>query len=208
MHNMDSRLNKSRARRESGVTLLEVLVTMFITSFALLGLAGMIGRTTASAADSAQRARALVLIQDMSGRVANTRNGDWSVVVGNAYTYGGASGTDCTVLAGASRQACEWGNLVGGAADKRSDSSADATGFRGCIRAHSTGSGGVKAVRIIVAWASMTPGVAPSDDCGLGEVVDADAVDPSKDKDAQRRTASTVVWLPSLSGLGLETIAE
>lgn len=199
MHNMDSRLNKSRARRESGVTLLEVLITMFITSFALLGLAGMIGRTTASAVDSAQRARALVLIQDMSGRVANTRNGDWSVIVGKVY--GGAPGTDCTVLSGANRQACEWGNLVGGAGDKRTDSAADAVGFRGCVTAHSTVAGTVTAVRIIVAWASMTPGVAPSDSCGSGVVVDAG-------KDAHRRTVGTVVWLPSLSGLGLATVGE
>jgi type IV pilus modification protein PilV len=63
-----------RVRRDGGVTLVEVLVTLVILAIGLLGLVAMHARVQVLQAESYQRAQALILLKDMAGRIANNRN--------------------------------------------------------------------------------------------------------------------------------------
>jgi type IV pilus assembly protein PilV len=66
--------NRIRLRTQAGVTLVEVLVTMVILAIGLLGLVGLQARVQILQAEAYQRAQALMLLKDMSGRISNNRN--------------------------------------------------------------------------------------------------------------------------------------
>ena len=55
-------------RQDSGYILLEVLVTIVILVFGLLGLAGFQLRTSVAEHEAYQRVQALILVQDMAKR--------------------------------------------------------------------------------------------------------------------------------------------
>jgi type IV pilus assembly protein PilV len=59
--------------RQSGVSMIEVLVTMIILLVGLLGLAGLMLQSQRSETGSYQRVQALVLMQDMVGRINANR---------------------------------------------------------------------------------------------------------------------------------------
>jgi type IV pilus assembly protein PilV len=61
------------AARESGFTLLEVLVTAVIIAVGLLGLAGLQAKMAATQMEAYQRAHALVLVEDMAARINSQR---------------------------------------------------------------------------------------------------------------------------------------
>ena len=123
---------KAAQRRAAGYVLLEVLVTILILMFGLLGLAGFQLRTTVAEHEAYQRVQALVLVQDMVERIYANRT--------NAATYVqddiGSSGalTDCAALTGKELDICEWSNaLVGASEAKNSSSVGTLLGGQGCI---------------------------------------------------------------------------
>ena len=59
---------------QRGVSLIEVLIAMVILAVGLLGLVGLQGRLQVLQVESYQRAQALMLLQDMSNRIALNRN--------------------------------------------------------------------------------------------------------------------------------------
>ena len=59
--------------RERGAALLEVLITILLVAFGLLGLAGLISRAYVAEIESTQRAQALLFVQDMVGRIESNR---------------------------------------------------------------------------------------------------------------------------------------
>ena len=61
-------------RTERGITLVEVLVTLVILAIGLLGLVGLQARVQILQIESYQRAQALMLLNDMTGRITNNRN--------------------------------------------------------------------------------------------------------------------------------------
>src|SRR5258708_34127414 len=67
-------MNANRyAGRQSGFTLLEVLVALTILVFGLLGLIGMQAQSQIATFESYQRGQALILMQDMADRLATNR---------------------------------------------------------------------------------------------------------------------------------------
>src|SRR6267143_676693 len=60
-------------QRQGGFTLLEVLVSLVILVFGLLGLIGLQARTQIATFESYQRGQALILVQDMADRLATNR---------------------------------------------------------------------------------------------------------------------------------------
>ena len=72
---------------------MEVLVTLVVTAFGLLGLAGLQYRVQMSDVESYQRAQALVLLQDMSSRISTNRGQALS------YKFGSITHTDAAVRA-------------------------------------------------------------------------------------------------------------
>lgn len=182
---------QNHKRHQLGVTLIEVLITIVVSAFGLLGMAGLIAKTTATGVDANSRARAVVFMQDITGRIENTRKGDWATASGQVY--GDVVRTTCPAATTALGQACEWGNLLAGSKDGGNG----AFPFRGCLTSSDAGA----AVTVTIAWGSPSKSIAPVDAgaCGQGDV--------STD-DTQRRTITSVVQLPVLSSAGLATVAE
>ena len=106
----------------AGYILLEVLVTIVILVFGLLGLAGFQLRATAAENEAYQRVQALILVQDMVDRIYANR------VQAAAYVaYAQPLGTGdsepapaaCKVIvARLARDMCEWSNGLKGAAEE------------------------------------------------------------------------------------------
>ena len=62
-----------KAYKQNGATLLEVLVTVIILAFGLLGLAGLQMQTRSVEMESYQRSQAMVILNDMVNRLQMAR---------------------------------------------------------------------------------------------------------------------------------------
>ncbi|HZR35677.1 MAG TPA: type IV pilus modification protein PilV [Nevskia sp.] len=203
MLSLDHRPGASR-----GFSLMEVLITVLLLAFGMLGLAGLEVRMTSSNAEAGQRAQAAALLSDMVERVRiNANLGTGTIAAGYltgatpAGTGDGNTVTDCTTVAiGVTRDMCEWSNALKGAAESSGTNKVGAmTGARGCISQIQAANAtknictpGIYAVA--VAWQGLTPTVAPPSSglasCGTGLYGSGDT---------QRRVLSTqvVIALPS-----------
>lgn len=151
-----------------GFTLLEILITIVILAFGLLGVAGLQARIQIAEVEAYQRAQAIVLVQDMVDRLnANRKNGT-SYVTGTPAGTGNAV-QDCSGMTGANLDLCQWGNALLGASEKKGTASVGAMiGARGCI------SNPVATMPrefvVAVVWQGLAPTVAPaSTTCGQGQ---------------------------------------
>jgi type IV pilus assembly protein PilV len=171
--------------------MIEVLVTIVILAFGLLGLAALQAKIQAAESESYQRAQALLLLQDMADRISANRKNVASYVTGAAIGTGDSQPATCTSLTDtASIDICEWSNELKGAAERQSSSSVGAmTGAIGCIAADST-STSPPVYRISVAWQGMTALKAPTVSCGQGQF---------GSDDGYRRAMSTLVTIADLT---------
>ena len=87
---MSLRLSKQR-----GFTMLEILVSLLLIVFGLLGMLGLQAQATVAEFESYQRGQALVLAQDMVDRINANRKNAASYVTASAL---GTSSQDCSVL--------------------------------------------------------------------------------------------------------------
>lgn len=148
-------------RRLAGFVLMEVLITVVILAFGLLGLAGFQIRSSAVEQEAYQRVQALLLVQDMAERIYANRP--------NAATYVqddiGASATartDCADLAGEDKDTCEWHNALIGASETLDGNTVGTLlGGRGCVTA-----GAANEYIVTVVWQGFMKTVAPAADCG------------------------------------------
>ncbi|MBM3343260.1 MAG: type IV pilus modification protein PilV [Betaproteobacteria bacterium] len=122
--------------RESGVTLIEVLVTIVIVALGLLGLAALQARIQTSELEAYQRMQALVLLQDMVDRIKSNR-GQAVQYIANAGT---ASGLDCSSnpTSGYLKDLCDWNSTLLGASESITTGGVTTAvgamiGARGCI---------------------------------------------------------------------------
>jgi type IV pilus assembly protein PilV len=187
---------------QRGISLVEVLVTMVILAIGLLGLVGLQARLQILQMEAYQRAQALMLLKDMSGRIANNRN--------NADTYiTGTTGLDAPLGAGMAcpaadpsddRQASdarEWCNALQGAGESLNSNRVGAMlGGRGCVE--SVGPG---AYLVTVAWQGLAPisASAPpaSVACGLNQYNGGTGSVCVSDR--CRRAVTTLVIIPDLA---------
>jgi len=200
------------ARRQSGFTLIEVLITFVILVVGLLGLIGLQARSHLAELESYQRGQALVLLQDMVDRInANRIAAKNQAYVTSTPIGGGGALTDCSTKATqAEIDLCDWGNELIGAAEVTqggsctTSSGADCVGAmlgaRGCISYDGTteltnGAGaaiaGTGVQTVTVAWQGIAPTVAPpsSITCGQG----------AYPTEAQRRVVTATVRVASLT---------
>lgn len=179
---MTSRIPITRRAHQRGFSMIEILISLVITAFGLLGLASFATKATALSVDATQRARASALLNDMASRLANNKANAAAYVTGDVQ---GAAAQDCgAVAAGPLRELCEWGNLLAGANDAQTGGNAAFLGYRGCV----TRPTAEPVYVVTVAWGSLTPGVPPADSCGKGEFGD----------DSQRRVIRTHVRIANL----------
>lgn len=178
---MISRQNNSQ--RQSGFSMIEVLVTLVILLVGLLGLAGLMVQSQRSEMESYQRVQAIVLLQDMYGRVNANRkvpacyaltntalNGTPYLGVGGVAAPACASGT-AAQNAQAQRDMSDWSTLLTGAAESLAGGNVGAmVGARGCISYDATSElldvnavavPGTGVYTIAVAWQGMGDTFAP-----------------------------------------------
>lgn len=176
-------------RRQRGAALLEILVSILITSFGLLALAGLQTKMNTALMESYQRAQALALLQDMTQRIqANSTQDTTYVTATYDKAVDGAVGTsdtapgDCTALAAPTRaqsDLCEWSNALKGAAegvDTNSDGVPDSNSgamidARGCIEQIQAANPATAICqpaiyRVSVTWQGLNATVAPAVACG------------------------------------------
>jgi type IV pilus assembly protein PilV len=173
------------AAPERGASMIEILITLVITAFGLLGLATFATKATALSVDATQRARAAALLNDMAARIGNNKANAAAYVTG--AVQGAAVINNCGAVAvGPARDLCEWNNLLAGANDAQAGGNAGFLGYRGCV----TQPDNLNPVFVVtVAWGSLTPGIPSADLCAEGVFGD----------DAQRRTIRSQVRVATLA---------
>jgi type IV pilus assembly protein PilV len=184
------------ARREDGMSMVEVLVSMVILSVGLLSLVVLQGRLQVLQVESYQRSQGLVLMEDMASRVSLNRNNAASYVTASPL----GAGMTCPTTTATRQEAdlSEWCAALQGAAEDLGGSQVGAVvGGRGCIQ--DIGATPGSEYMVTVAWQGMTPVSAPPAgvDCGEG-LYDGDADSPCQD-DLCRRVVTTIVRIANLT---------
>lgn len=160
--------------------MLEVLITVVILAFGLLGLATLQSKMQLAEVESYQRSQGVVLLNNMLEMIYANHTNASDYVTGVSIGTGDTQPASCTGVAfGANRDICEWSNALKGAAEKDS-TNADVgamIGAHGCItliQAEDTTPGvcnpGI--YRVSVIWQGLHPTAAPSLVCP-GDVADA-----------------------------------
>lgn len=175
--------------RQRGTSLIEVLVTLVIVAFGLLGVAAFQAKAQVGSVESYQRAQAIILLDDMTSRI-NVNSADAASYVATVGA-GDTQPADCSeTAAGAERDLCEWSAALKGAAevDAAGTQVGGMIGARGCIEQvvmanPATGVCTPAQYRVSVAWQGLHETRAPSLTCGK------DAYGP----DTFRRAISTQV---------------
>ena len=114
---------------QSGASLVEVLVTLVITSYGVLGLTGLMNGMQIIETEGYERSQALVLLSDMTERISTAN--PQTLAEANGYADAHTSGLDApagtgdsqpadcsTVAAGGARDVCEWSNELKGSAER------------------------------------------------------------------------------------------
>jgi len=180
--------------RQRGTSLIEVLVTILILAFGLLGLSGLQSRLQIADMESYQRAQALVLLEDMTSRITTNR-----ALAATYVTAAPLAGTTACPTAAATRQeidAMQWCNALKGAAEVTGTSKVGAMiGARGCVEALPDDN-----YMVTIVWQGLTPVSPPTagTPCGAGLYNDTAANATCLD-DRCRRVVSSVVRPAPLS---------
>ena len=154
--------------------MLEVLVTIVILAFGMLGLAGLQSRIFTAEMESYQRAQAVVLMNSMVERINANRTAA-ATYVGAPLGTGDAQPTDCSgVAAGVARDQCEWSNALKGAAETSGGNNVGGMiGALGCVtlvqaEVNTLGVCTPGIYLVTVAWQGLNATSSPSATCGQG----------------------------------------
>jgi type IV pilus assembly protein PilV len=191
----------------SGFTLIEVLVTLVVLLFGLLGIAGLMAKGQQSSFEAYQRQQALAIAYDMAEKVrsnrgqsagyqaaaatgtpigANAATGPYSTLVSSSITN--CASVVCTSTQLMTYDIAIWDRQLLGASETVGTARAGGiVNARGCIVANNTGS------RVIVTWTSLTDVAQPANYEGGAGALDTCA-------NAGAATATTVaarrvVWV-------------
>jgi type IV pilus assembly protein PilV len=176
-----------RHQREQGAAMIEVLISMLIVAFGIMGMFGMQTQATVSQMESYQRAQALVLVHDMIQRMeANPAQ----IATYVAADIGVTPLTNCAAPpTTADRDKCEWAALLQGSAELGGTSKVGAMiGARGCI-SQPDPLGAPQTYLVAVVWQGVRETGAPAASCGTGQY----------GSEALRRAATAVIQIATLS---------
>jgi type IV pilus assembly protein PilV len=185
------------AAGETGVGLIEILITIVLISFGLLGLAGVQGKMTQAQFELLQRAQALTLVADISQRMqANPSDGAKYVT---ETPLGTGDTIDCAIQATPDKvDRCAWSAALKGSAEQLVSVSASVSvgglvDARGCVELLQASEIAVckpAIYRASVVWQGLVSTVAPAVACGAGLY---------GQDETQRRLVSLQVIAPLLS---------
>lgn len=158
------------ARREAGVSMIEMLVTLIILMVGLLGVAGLMAKSQQAEMEAYQRVQALVLLRDMAARInanrkvascyaitTDTTNGTPYLGVGAAAAAACASGTTAEQQR-ADQDLAAWSDSLAGTGESAGGSNIGAmVGGRGCVSYDAAD----QTYLISVAWQGLGPTAAP-----------------------------------------------
>ncbi|TMK72694.1 MAG: type IV pilus modification protein PilV [Actinobacteria bacterium] len=177
--------------------MVEVLVTLVILAFGLLGVAALQTKIGVAEMESYQRAQALLALSQITERMNANPTQAASYVTAGTVGTGDAQPADCTAIApGPNRDLCEWSNGLKGASEQHSGANVGAmTGARGCItqlQAPNPALGVCTAgvYQVAVAWQGLVPTVTPALACGAGSY---------GAPDSNRRVIASTVTVPTTS---------
>lgn len=168
-------LNTQFLRSQRGTSLIEILVTMVILSFGLLGIAVFHVKAQVASLESYQRAQAVILLEDIHARMSATPLQATLYKTSGTATIGtGEPDENCAGKAiGAARDRCEWGTALRGASETKAAGTKVGAmiGARGCIEELQvpiyTGSGCRQGIyQVTVVWQGLHETRAPSQTCG------------------------------------------
>lgn len=183
--------------RQSGSTLIEVLVTLVVIAFGLLGLVGLQMRLQSSEMESYQRSQALLLLNDMASRMAVNRSNIATYATGAPVTNPLGAGMTCptAVSTVVERDLKEWCDALQGAGETETGGAKVGVmlGGRGCIQAVT---GGVEYL-VTVAWQGLSPVSAPPSSIACGKD-SYNMTGSSCTNDACRRVVTTLVRVATL----------
>ena len=170
--------------------LLEVLISIIILAFGLLGLAGLQLKVQSSETESYQRAQAILLTQEMSGMLsANRANAASYVTTTTPLGTGDGQPSSCSTLTGVQLDECTWSNQLKGASEANSGVNVGAmTNAVGCIE--SLG-GSPSVYRVDVAWQGLVQLNPPALTCGQNLNIYGN--------DGKRRAISSLITIASLT---------
>lgn len=178
--------------------MIEVLVTLVIVAFGLLGLVGLQTRLQSSEMESYQRSQALLLLNDMANRITTNRSSASldTYVAGASLSNPLGAGMTCptSTTSLAERDLKEWCNALQGAGETMNSGANNVgamIGGRGCVE--SVGSDYL----VTVAWQGLTPISAPPSSVACGKD-NYDALGSSCVGDRCRRAVTTLVRIASL----------
>jgi type IV pilus assembly protein PilV len=185
---------------QRGTSLIEVLVTMVILAFGLLGAAGLQARLQLADLEAYQRSQALILADDIASRIATNRGNAGNYVTGAASPLG--TGMTCPVTGPSPTlqaiDADQWCNALQGATEVIGTNKIGAVlGARGCIEDL-----GNKEYLITVAWQGVVPISAPPASVACGVNLYNGAIGSTSSNcvaDRCRRVVTTVVSIAVLT---------
>jgi type IV pilus assembly protein PilV len=168
--------------------MLEILVTILILAIGMLGLAALQGQAHTSELESYQRGQALILLQDMAGRMDGNIANAAGYVTASAEGTGKTDATTCTTLASrALIDLCEWSKAIKGGSELQGTAKQGAMiDGRGCVE--TTAAADVYMVSVV--WQGLNKTAVPTTTCGQG----------AYDSELTRRAVTTLVRIPNLSG--------
>ena len=159
-----------RARRQGGNTMIEVLITILVTSFGLLGIAQLQARMHIAEMEAYQRAQATILLRYITDRInANRKNAPAYVTAEPVGVDRGSQ--DCSALTGAGLDLCEWSNLLAGGGEVLAGRRVGTMiGARGCVFSTDPTT---RRYTVALTWQGLTPTTGSnSTTCGLGSYPD------------------------------------
>ena len=183
--------------QSAGFSMLEVLLTIVLMSFGLLGLAALDSRSVKQHYEAFQRAQAEQILADMTERLRIGSATASTYVTASPIGTSDSRPASCTALAvGAARDLCELSNILKGAAETKGGSQVGGlVAARACITqlVAANASPGICAAgvySVTVVWQGLHPTVAPNNSCGSGSY-------GSDDSYRRALSARVVVPLPS-----------
>jgi len=179
---------KSRRYKQSGFSLLEVLITIMITLIAILGIALLQAKAQQAELESYQRAQALVLLSDIVDRINIHRSTTSCFVItsntGSGIPYVGTDGTDHIGVPACAASTTNYNDQADDAMDAIDDllkGSAETLGgnpvgamigARACISYDASTEldsvSGTGLYTVVVSWQALADLVAPVNNCGNG----------------------------------------